>query len=174
MPLKTAICIGTNGDGVRYAESDAEAVAALLEGLGYDVDLVFDHSDHFYTGHDLLYLAGPADHQNVGRVAVGVDYVDVSELAPRFRGMILDTCKVGRLLQPTTATPGRVTPVLAAAVEYAFETWEPERGSIFCHWLRRWLADCDHFDLTDPDMHGYIGGGVMAATGIQIVRFGWL
>lgn len=171
---KTAICIGTNGDGVRYAESDAESVAALLDGLGYEVDLVYAHSDHFYTTHDLLYLAGPADHQRVGRVALGPDYVDVRKLAPHYKGMLLDTCKVGRLLKPAALAPGRVTPALAAALEYAFEAAAPEGGSIFAYWLRHWLSAHSEFDITDTNMHSYIHDGVMTHTGFQAVQFGWL
>jgi len=167
--MKTAICIGTNGDGVRYAERDAEWVAALLTAKGYDVDLAYHHSDHFYTRHDLLYLAGPADHCNIGRVLLGEDYVDVRELAPHFKGIILDTCKVGRILQPTGTTPA-----LAAAQEYAFEADHPEGGSIFCYWLRCWLYTCDIIDLADWAMHTYIATHVMDATGIQVVKFGLL
>jgi len=173
MPLKTAICIGTNGDGVRYAHSDAEAIKPILQDLGYSLGKLSIYPDgRIAVSHgqaDLLYLAGPADHRHIGCVAVGACYLDVRELASLFRAMILDTCKVGRLLQPAGKTP-----VLAAAEEYAFEADQPERGSIFGYWLRRWLSTCDTLDVTDWAMHTYIATHVMEATGIQVVRFGYL
>jgi hypothetical protein len=117
---------------------------------------------------DVLYFSGPAEHSHVGWIDSGEGMLPARYVAMWFPALILDCCKVGQILEAEGKTR-----VLAAAEEYAFEG-DKEKGSIFGHWLERWIREKGQCDVSSPLMLGYLSASVMQATGIQKVCWGWL
>ena len=178
--MRTATVIGINDysgtdyPSLNHAVTDALEMATLLKcKFGYKVNVAtedfIDHNTEL-PGGDLLFWAG---HGETDGELVHATYAGI--VAGKYSNAILACCKVGRSLHPTR-TDEHQCHVFTAAMDYDFIQGGPEPGSIFAHYVLKWLQ-YKHVTTPDitPGMVDYVSGLVKGETGgSQVPVEGWV
>ena len=169
---------GTDYPSLNHAVTDALEMATLLKcKFGYKVNVATEDVVLYSTGQpsgDLLFFAGHGQSDCLAATDELGSGWKLSALACRYKQMILACCKVGRSLKPQTS-PDQCH-VFTAAMDYDFIQDGREPGSIFAHYVLKWLQ-YKHVTTPDitPGMVDYVSGLVKGETGgSQVPVEGWV